>query len=424
MLASPAVMSRIARPDVDRDTTRHNFVALGLDYAGFMTGMSFASQATILPAFAAHLGASNTTVGAIPAVMTLGWFLPSLFAARHTETLPEKLPFILRYTLWERVCLPALAVVAFVLAEPAPRLALAIVLGLLLAMTSVSGALVVPWMDVIGRTIPTTLRGRFFAAANLVAGAGGLLGSAATTYLLAAFPAPTSYGLCFLAGGAFLGLSYLALASAQEPAAATVRPAVALGAYLRRIPGLLRRDSNLAWFLVARAVGTAATMANGFYAVYALRAYGAPDWQVGVFTSLYLAGQILGNLALGWLADRAGHRVVLVVGLAALAAGNVAALAASSVRGLAMVFPLAGIHLAAIQLSARTILLEFAEDPDERPTYIGLVNTALAPVSFVAPLVAGVRGRRGARRGGPGVPRRARARAAPPRRLTRHEETG
>ena len=112
-----------------------------------------------------------------PAVMTLGWFLPSLFVAPHTESLPRKLPFMLRYTLWERLPLPALAAVAFFVADPLPRLALALVLLLLLLMTGVGGALTPAWMDVIGRTIPTTLRGRFFGAANVLASAGGLLGA-------------------------------------------------------------------------------------------------------------------------------------------------------------------------------------------------------------------------------------------------------
>lgn len=374
---------------VGRDETRHNFLALGLDYGSFLIGMSFASQATILPAFATHLGASNVLIGAIPAVMTLGWFAPSLFVARHTETLPRKLPFILRYTIWERVPLPALAAVAFFLAEPAPRLALGIVLLLLLMMTGVGGALMPAWMDVIGRTIPTTLRGRFFAAANLLASTGGLLGSVGTAYLLGAFPPPGSYGLCFLTGTAFLVVSYGALATAREPVVVTTRAPVPLGAYLRRIPVLLRRDRNLCWFLVSRAAAILGTMGNGFYTVYALRAYAAPEWQVGVFTSLFLAGQMVGTLALGWLADRTGHRVVLVLGVGALAAGNVAALVAPSVRGLGPVFFLSGVHLAAILLSARTILLEFADEPGERPTYLGLANTALAPLTFATPLAAG-----------------------------------
>jgi MFS family permease len=363
---------------------------LGLDYAWFLIGMSFASPATILPAFAAHLGASNLAIGAIPAVMTLGWFLPSLFLAPHTEALPRKLPFILRYTVWERLSLPALAGVAFLLAETAPRLSLALLLLLMLAMAAVGGALMPAWMDIIGRAIPTTLRGRFFGAASLVASIGGLLAGAATTYLLAALPEPQSYGFCFLAGSACLAGSYLALAAAREPVAEGARAPVPLATYLGRIPALLRRDRNLAWFLVARSAATVAAMAGGFYTVHALRAFGTPDWQVGVFTTLYLAGQMAGNLTLGWLADRAGHRVVLALGVGALAAGNVAALAATSAGPFGVVFLLAGVHQASIQLSARTILLEFTDDPDERPTYVGLANTALAPLAFAAPLAAGL----------------------------------
>jgi MFS family permease len=372
----------------ESEYTRRNFVALGADYSGYLIGMSFASQATILPAFAAHLGASNVVIGAIPAVMTLGWFLPSLFAAPYIETLPRKLPFMRRYTLWERVSLPLLAGTAFALADPAPRLTLVVLLVLLLAMTSVSGVLMPAWMDVIGRTIPTTLRGRFFGAANLVASVGGLMGTAVTAYLLAAFPAPHSYGFCFLAGAVFLGLSYIGLLNAREPEA-PIRPPVALGVYLRRVSALLRRDHNLRWFLLARAVETIGAMAMGFYTVYALRVFDAQDWQVGVFTALYLGGQTAGNVVLGWLADRAGHRVVLALGVGALATANLAALTATSIPALGPVFVLAGIRYSAIHLSGRTILLEFAEDPAELPTYIGLANTSLAPVAFVTPLLAG-----------------------------------
>jgi MFS family permease len=374
---------------MDRSAIRHNFVALGLDYSCYLVAMSFASQHTILPAFATHLGAPNVVIGALPAVLTLGWFLPSLFTAHHTERLPWKLPFILRYTVWERVPMPALAAVAFFLAERHPTAALALLFPLLLLMTGTGGALMPAWMDLVGRAIPTTLRGRFFGTANVVAGVGGLLGTAATAWFLARVPPPRSYGLCFLAATVFLAVSYAALAAAREPAGGAVPAPMPLRAYLARLPALLRRERNLSWFLVARGFGTLATMAGGFYTVYALRAWHVPDWQVGVFTTLLLAGQMLGNLTLGWLADHAGHRLVLALGLAALAAGNVVALAADSVDALGLVFALSGVHIASLHISSRTILLELAPE-SERPTYIGLANTALAPLTFAAPLAAGV----------------------------------
>jgi MFS family permease len=372
------------------ESVRHNFVALGLDYSCFLVAMSFASPTTILPAFAAHLGASNIVIGAIPAVLTLGWFLPSLFTAHYTERLPVKLPFVLRYTIWERVPFPLLAAVAWFVAAPFPGLALILLFGLLLVMTTTGGSLMPAWMDIVGRAIPTTLRGRFFGVANVTASAGGLVGSALTAWLLSAFAPPRSYGLCFLAGSVFVVLSYFALARVREPRVAVTSEPGSLAAYLRRMPGLLRRDRNLRWFLVARGVGTlGGGMATGFYTVYALRGFGAAEWQVGAFTTLLLAGQVVGNLGLGWLADRVGHRAVLALGLAALTACNVLAFGASSARGLEPVFVLVGIHFASVHISARTILLELAGDAGERPTYIGLGNTVLAPLTFSAPIVAG-----------------------------------
>lgn len=368
---------------------RHNVFALGADYALFMVGLSFASQSTILPAFAEHLRAPNVVIGAIPAVMTVGWFLPSLFAAGHTQTLTRRLPFVLRYTIWERAPFLVLALAAFFLADRAPTLTLALLLVVLLVFTGAGGALMPAWMDVVGRTIPTTLRGRFFAVASVLASAGGLVGSFGTAYILGAIRAPWSYGVCFLTTAVFMGLSYIALALTREPPAVAT-PSVPLGTYLSRIPALLRRDRNLTWFLAARAFAVLGMMASGFFTVYALRAHGAPAWQVGVFTTVLLSGQIAGNVALGWLADRAGHRLVIMIGVAATIAANVVALAAPSLPVFSVVFALSGVHVAAINISSLNVLLEFAPRVNERPTYVGLGTTSLAPVAFAAPLLAGV----------------------------------
>ncbi len=72
-----------------RPALRHNLAALGAGYALFMIGLSFASPSTILPACAAHLGAPNVVIGAIPAVMTLGWLLWCGTRATHDGALPD-----------------------------------------------------------------------------------------------------------------------------------------------------------------------------------------------------------------------------------------------------------------------------------------------------------------------------------------------
>jgi MFS family permease len=297
---------------------------------------------------------------------------------------------VVRYTVWERAPFLVLALAAFLLAERAPAVTLAVLLLMLLTLTGVGGVLMPAWMDIIGRAIPVTVRGRFFAGSSLVAGVGGFAGSFLTARILSTVSAPASYGVCFLCAAACMAVSFAALVLVREPPAAAAAPPVALRVYLARVPALLRRDRNLRWFLLARALGMIGGIGNGFYTVYALAAWAPPDSQVGVFTALLLVGQVAGTVTLGWLADRAGHRLVLVTGLAAMVGASALALAAPSLEAFGGVFLLAGVQGSAITISNLNVLLEFAPSPEERPTYIGLGTTSLAPVAFGAPLVAGL----------------------------------
>jgi len=355
-----------------------------------MVGLSFVSTATILPAFAAGLGAPSVLIGAIPAVMTLGWFLPSLFAAGHIETLPRKLPFVLRWTLLERVPWALLAAAAFLFAERAPTATLALLLAVLLLVAGTGGVLIPAWMAIIGATIPETLRGRFFGFTHLAASGAGFAGSFLTAWILATVDAPRAFGWCFLCTTVALSASYAGLAMVREPAGRIPPEAVPLRAYLARVPGLLRRDRNLTAYLVARALAIVGWMTGGFFTVYALRAWDAPTSEAAIFTAFYFAGHMTGTLAFGWLADLAGHRLVLAAGAAAMLGANVLALAAPTLAVFHGVFVLFAVQMAAVNVSQLSILLEFAPEPGARPTYVGLGSTLVAPVSFLAPIAAGL----------------------------------
>jgi len=124
--------------------------------------------------------------------------------------------------------------------------------------------------------------------------------------------------------------------------------------------------------------------------VHALRAWDAPAATLGVFTALLLAGSMVGLLALGWIADRAGYRLVVMTGIAATLAANVVALAAPSLTAFAVVFLLAGLQEAAFRIAYPTVLLEFAPRSEAQPLYIGVGNTAITPIAFAAPIAAGV----------------------------------
>jgi len=66
------------------------------------------------------------------------------------------------------------------------------------------------------------------------------------------------------------------------------------------------------------------------------------------------------------------------------------ALGAPSLGLFGLVFVLSGVHQASVTVSGLNLLLEFAPAEGEGPTYLGLGQTSLAPVAFVAPLAGGL----------------------------------
>ena len=196
--------------------------------------------------------------------------------------------------------------------------------------------------------------------------------------------------MCFLAATVFVGLSWIALAIVREPPSATAPAQADFWTHLGGGPALLRRDVNFSWYLGARVLTFGAVIGSGFFTVYALRVLRAPAADVGVFTALLLAGQMVGQIVLGSIADRAGHRVVLVIAAATALVMNVVALGAGPLHVFSLVFALNGLFNAAIQVSAVTVLLEFAPTPAQSPTYVGIERTFLAPFGFALPLAGGL----------------------------------
>jgi MFS family permease len=342
-----------------------------------------------VPALAEHLGASNLVIGAIPSLLTVGHSLPALFTANHAERLPRKLGFILRITIWERLPLLLLAGLVYLYAEKHPALIAGVMLLSIAVMAGIGGALTPAWMDLIAKVIPPAQRGWLFAYGSTVGSGLGLGAAALSGYFLENYPYPLNYSLCFAAGFICLIISFGSLACTVEPALASEKPVISLGAYLRRLPDILAANRSFKWYLASRALWMLGTAANGFYAVFGLRELGVAEWEVAKFTVALLAGQTAANVAFGWIAGRYGHRVVLITGAAALVAANGLALVCTSVEPLYVVFVFLAMSTAAGNISAMNASMEFAPET-ERPTYIGLAATLPAPLAFLAPLAGGL----------------------------------
>ncbi|WP_322487660.1 MFS transporter [Chloroflexus sp.] len=377
--ASEAMLARYAR---------RNFWLNVLDGSAFTFGISLVSRFTVLPLIVERLTDARWVQGLIPAIFFAGWLLPGLFTAPLVAAQPRRKPWVLLATIGERLPFLAMGIILLTLPDlPASGL-LVIVLTLYAIFATSAGLTSIAWQDLIARVIPGHRWGVFF---GLQAGLGGLLGiggGALAAAILAQQPFPQSAGILALICFAAMVVSYLFLALTVEPAQAPA-PARPFHVFLRGLGPLLRRDVAFRRYLFCRMAIALGLTGHSFLTAAALERFQVPVVEIGLFTSVMLAVQAIGNIGLGTLADRWGHKQVLVLSAGMGMAALVLALIAPASVWFYLVFALVGASQAGYQLSGFTLVFAFSP-PAERTTYIGVANLALAPVAALGPVVVGL----------------------------------
>ena len=395
---------------------RWNFSLMGLDFSLFTFGLSFTSAAAVLPLFIHHLTASNLALGAIPAAQAAGGQIVPLFTARYTEGLRYKKPFILGWTVLERLPYLALAVSTPLLALSHPDVLLWTLLAMLFLGNFAGGVTFSAWLDMIARMLPADWRGRLFGLSSAFAGLLGIAGGALAATLLARESWPTAFALCFACTFGCMVVSFACLALVREPepepepdrrpeplahsggsARIERKPRVLVSeqqaAPLGRLRVLLREDPNFVRYIWANGLLVASSVAIAFYDIAAKRWFALSDAQAGLYAVLLLLATTLGNVLWGYLGDRYGHKRVVEAGaLCTVLAALLAAVSRDPGWGppaFGAVFVASGLGASALQLATLTFVTDFAPAA-RRPTYIGLASAARAPFAIVPPLLAGL----------------------------------
>ena len=375
-------------PFVQRNL-RWNFSVNLIDITFITLAFSLISRETIMPLLIDNLTDSKIAIGLVPAIFSISFYLPQLFAANHAERLKRKLPFVMLVGgLLERVpyFFAGLAIMLF--AESAPALAL-ICIYLVIGMAAFGAGVATPaWFTMIGKVLPVNRRGIFFGVSD---GLGTLMGFAGAFFVgivLDDFGYPVNFATLFLVAAIFMAISWVGLSLNREPESPIVKAHIPLSSYFRQLPAVLRKNQNFRRFLFSYSIGRFSLMGTSFFIIYGNENFGLSGAEVGALTAVLLGSQAVMQLALGWLGDRRGHKFNLMIFSFAAAAAAVAASLATDITGLIPAFALLGTALAADRISHLNIVLEFAL-PEDQPTFIGLTNTLLAPVVFLAPIFGG-----------------------------------
>ncbi len=376
----------------ERDNVRFNFTMGLLHGIFYRAGIAFSEPSSVLPVFLNQFTGSLTLIGVFSALMQGGGILPLLFVAHRLEGKPRKKPVMVA-AIWTRAAAwGVLGLLTFFWSGSDPTLILVALVVLLFIFSFAGGVASIPFNDIWAKTLPATLRGRFFGHRQLW---GGLmaLGAAYVVKRVLGDPDlqfPNNYGILFLLSFIFLVVSYLALGSVREPEGRAVPARRSTGQFLRQSVQMIRDDRNFGRLLLSRVTIGFGGFALPFYVLYGRSVLGMEDQQIGLLVGAQVAGAIVSNVVWAELSDRIGNRVVIrlvaVIGILI----PVLALVSSVVVGprlLVPVFALLGCSASGTGIGFRNYLLEIA--PAElRPAYIAVAGT-VAGIAFLLPIAGG-----------------------------------
>lgn len=361
-------------------------------------GKTLADPNVVLSLFVRQLGASNVLVGLLSTIRYGGWFLPQLFVADRLQHRALRGRVYMAAELAR--CLGYAMIALLILAMPTSRILLPLFFGVFALSYLGHGVGSVPRFDVVGRAIPASIRGSYFARANLIAGVFGFAAGFVVQALLRSgteSPPVQRYAWLLLLSISAYGLAVAAFSGIRERRGMVKSGKPSLQQSLRSIPSLLggnRPYRRLTGTLVLMDV--ARRISDPFYIVFATEILGAPVFVAGAYLSTLVFAKILANLFWERISRRFGNRRVLQVSAAAAFAVPALTLAftivgrsGGPVSGylFASVYVLMGMRDSGKYVGKRSVFLDLV--PEEgRPIHWGTLNTLLGLVSFL-PVLAG-----------------------------------
>jgi MFS family permease len=371
-----------------RENLKHNLIVNLLDGGLFGVALGFASFSAVLPLFVASMTDSATLIGLVPAIHSTGWLLPQLFTASHVSRLRKYKRTVLLTTIHERVPFLGFAIVALLLPFIGINTGLVLTFCLLIWQGLGGGFTANAWTSMISKIIPPESRGTFFGMQGGLANLFISMSAIGAGYLLDYFDAPWDFATCFLLAVVFFVVSWFALAMTREPEDTEKFIPEKKTHFWDDSKKVLSRDKNFNWFLVVRVLSQFATMGFSFYIIYALRDFNMTKVVSGYLIATLTISQTVANIGMGWIGDKVGHRMMLIIGACAAFLSALLAWNASSLAWFYPIFLLTGIANVAIWTNSMSMTVDFGSEA-ERPIYIGLSQTLTAPATIIAPLIGG-----------------------------------
>ena len=352
------------------------------------TGFRLVNTPTFLPAFILLLsGGSDFAVGATLSLAALGSAVTPLFSASLIGHRRRVLPvgFVTGGAM--RLAVLGLALAGLVLEGNTALLAAIACMGLFGVF---AGMQTVVFQTLLSKVIPVRRRGRLMGLRNFLASLTTIAVAWVGGNLILDDP-PTAQGYGLIFGLAFLltTTGLLVLVLLREPKPPTVAERRSVAQYLVEMPGFLQANPAFARFVLARALATLGRMGLPFYILYAGSNIGLSGETLASLTVAFTVAASLANLFWGWLADRFGFRLCLLLAIGGWIAATVLLMVSSSFWVTVTVFAVIGATQEGFRLGTINLPMEYG-DREQLSLRLAIANSVSEAAGAIAPLVGGI----------------------------------
>jgi len=376
-----------------RNPLIHNAIILMLSEGAWGFQASMIAPVTFFAVLLAEFGAGKIMISSIAAVESGGIMVSQILGLLWFHSLRHRK----RNLVWWHVVavIPYLFILAMLVYESPhfPPQWVARFIWLLLAFYMVSiGIVVAVWSEWVASLFATQIRGRVMGLSLCSFALTGSVGALLAGHLLKDHPEPRIFAFCLFVSGLMALVSMWGYSHVRDPA--QERPEQLAEVDFRVIVSKFRqslRDSNFRYFLGARLLTVLGFSMVPLVAIYYCRPEGGglnPGTLVSCGASITV-GLAAGNLGLGYLGDRRGHRVGLLVGIVCQIVALSVLLIVPGLWGCLIFYFFAGISNASGWVSHYNLLFETCPH-DHLGAHITIGNLALGGVGLLAPFLAGM----------------------------------
>mgnify|MGYP000103125084 CR=1 FL=1 len=356
----------------------------------FSITVTFTEVNTVLPALILDLGGSSYHIGIISAIMIGIPLITKLMFTSFLSKQERKQPYLL---LGINLRVISLLLIAMTLIYQT-RLSFTTVILLIygeLFLFSISGAFAgLPYIHIVGGTLSSDIRKRFFTRKQLISSLGMLLSVFVAQRILQNVAYPSSYIYLFFLAAGFLLVASFGFWSVKERPKQPEHSQSYIG-ILKSIPSVLKHDPSFARYIIFSNIMSISIALIPFFIGYAKSRFIISESELSYILVVQIMGMIISSLIWPRVVSRGGFKQILrlrvwlsiLLPLGAILMG----LYGNFSLYLVIVFFI-GFSISARTVSEDAVLIELSDD-QSRVLYSGIIGTMNVSI-IIFPILLGI----------------------------------